>query len=251
MKPIIYPYKMGSKSAKALAKALDTKCVREKGKYKYYSSHKIINWGNPRDPKWSMGISIKRRNGQVAILRAQNKLHTFQELLLNNIAIPLFSQSDVTAKAWATDGKIVVCRKLLNSSQGKGIVIAHTADEVIQAPLYTLYIKKKKEFRVHVYNGEVIDVQQKRKRKNFQGEVNTAIRNYDNGWVYCRDGIEEPDGLRCLGIDAVKALGLDFGAVDIIWNERERQAYVLEINTAPGLSGTTLTNYAQALSSSF
>jgi glutathione synthase/RimK-type ligase-like ATP-grasp enzyme len=46
---------------------------------------------------------------------------------------------------------------------------------------------------------------------------------------------------------AVSALGLDFGAVDIIWNEREDKCYVLEVNTAPGLQGSTLENYANAI----
>ena len=46
---------------------------------------------------------------------------------------------------------------------------------------------------------------------------------------------------------AIKALGLDFGAVDIIYNEAEDQHYVLEVNTAPGLEGTTLQKYTEAI----
>ena len=42
------------------------------------------------------------------------------------------------------------------------------------------------------------------------------------------------------------AIDLQFGAVDIIWNEKENKCYVLEINTAPGLVGTTLTKYTEA-----
>ncbi|MNY63636.1 hypothetical protein D3C86_2006230 [compost metagenome] len=45
---------------------------------------------------------------------------------------------------------------------------------------------------------------------------------------------------------AVNAIGLTFGAVDVIWNEYRHQAYVLEVNTAPGLTGTTLEKYAEA-----
>ena len=43
------------------------------------------------------------------------------------------------------------------------------------------------------------------------------------------------------------AVGLKFGAVDLIWNELENKSYVLEINTAPGLTGATLEKYAQAI----
>jgi glutathione synthase/RimK-type ligase-like ATP-grasp enzyme len=46
-------------------------------------------------------------------------------------------------------------------------------------------------------------------------------------------------------INACKALGLDFGAVDLI-QDIKGNYYVLEINTAPGLEGATVANYAAA-----
>jgi D-alanine-D-alanine ligase-like ATP-grasp enzyme len=42
------------------------------------------------------------------------------------------------------------------------------------------------------------------------------------------------------------ALGLDFGAADVLFNARRNQAYVLEVNTAPGLEGQTVNDYAEA-----
>ncbi|WP_206690231.1 hypothetical protein, partial [Streptococcus pseudopneumoniae] len=57
-----------------------------------------------------------------------------------------------------------VARKLLNSSEGKGIEIFTLNDPVPSAPLYTQYIPKKKEYRVHVLNNVVIDIAEKRKR---------------------------------------------------------------------------------------
>ena len=54
------------------------------------------------------------------------------------------------------------------------------------------------------------------------------------------------DGIIEQSIAAVQHVGLDFGAVDIIYNQREDSSYVLEINTAPGLMGTTGERYAEA-----
>jgi len=54
-----------------------------------------------------------------------------------------------------------------------------------------------------------------------------------------------------VALAAVSALGLDFGAVDIIYNEHENQYYVLEVNTAPGLEGTTVEKYAEAFAKEF
>ena len=109
-----------------------------------------------------------------------------------------------------------------------------------------MYKKKKHEYRVHVFNGEVIDITQKKKRKGAEF-LDTKIRNHKNGWVYAREDITEPEDLRQQAARAMYAVGLKFGAVDLIWNELENKSYVLEINTAPGLTGATLEKYAQAI----
>ena len=113
-------------------------------------------------------------------------------------------------------------------------------------PLYVKYVKKRAEYRVHVFSGVAVDVQQKRKRNDT--ETDSRIRSFNNGWVYCRDNIN-PYNAAILdqSIAAVEALGLDFGAVDVIWNDHYQRAYVLEVNTAPGLIGTTLTTYTDAI----
>ena len=50
-----------------------------------------------------------------------------------------------------------------------------------------------------------------------------------------------------LAVDCVNHIGLDFGAVDIIYNNRDDVCYLLEVNTAPGLQGTTLEKYKDAV----
>lgn len=141
----------------------------------------------------------------------------------------------------------VVCRTLLRGHSGRGIVIADDVSELVQAPLYTQYIKKQSEYRVHVFFGEVIDIQKKMRRSDTpDSEVDWRVRNHSNGFVYGRDEVRLPDGAQQLCIEAVSALGLDFGAVDIIHNAHYDEYYVLEVNTAPGLSGTTLEVYTDA-----
>ena len=172
---------------------------------------------------------------------ASNKINTFSRWARSNVSCPDWTTDHSTASTWIAEGKTVFARTQLQGHSGSGIVIASNPDELVRAPLYTKYIKKKKEFRVHVFNKEVIDIQEK--RRSMGSDAGFLIRNHANGFVFCRDDIVEPADLRDVAIQAVTSLGLDFGAADIIYNEHYNKCYALEVNTAPGLEGTTLQSY--------
>lgn len=173
-----------------------------------------------------------------------DKLTQFQKFKDAGVVCPDFTTDKEVAKQWLAEGSVVVCRTLLRASEGRGIVIAETVDQLVSAPVYTKYVKKKAEYRVHVLNGSVIDIQEKRKRKGFESERNTRVRNLANGYVFCREGIRVPNGLGELALKATKALDYNIGAVDIAFNEKHNQLVVLEVNANPGMEGTTLENYA-------
>jgi hypothetical protein len=250
MIPIIYPYKMGSKSATALARALTTRKVFPDGRYRQRPNHLVINWGNSNNPNWD--IRYRHLNHPVSVLRASNKLYSFRAFSDSNIQTPEWTTSSHEAGGWISDGIVVLAKTSLTGHSGAGIIVLDSSTDEMDLPdcqLFVKYKKKRYEYRVHVFKGEVIDTQQKRKSReaNQSGDVNTLIRSHSNGWVFCRDGIT-PDPVReSLAIRSVEALGLDFGAVDIIYNERENQYYTLEVNTAPGLEGTTLDKYVEAI----
>lgn len=212
--------------------------------------HIVINWGNGNVRSTDFHGISRFVNSHTAVAAASNKLITFQKLKdKDGIRIPVFTTDRSVAASWLGDGIGVVCRTKLNGHSGDGIVLAlQQTDEIPNASLYVHYIKKQKEFRVHVAFGAVIDVQEKRKRTELPEDfiTNFQVRNHSTGWVYCREEIQEPEGLRQMAVQTVGHLGLDFGAVDIIWNEKRNECYVLEVNTAPGLEGTTVTKYAEA-----
>jgi hypothetical protein len=238
----VFPYKLGSSSAKALANGLRVKRVRST--YEPRRNDVIINWGR------SSPITYVRThldlNNHEAIALACNKLKTFTKLSSNGFEdLPNWCTGILNAVNWINDGNKVYCRTSLTGHSGSGIVIASSINQLVDAPLYTKATRHKYEYRVHVFRESVIDVQQKKRRSNWTGG-DTGIRNHSNGYIYARADIDYPQEIKQAAIQAVKLLGLDFGAVDIGYREQDNKIFLFEVNTAPGLTGTTLDKYVQA-----
>src|ERR1700722_1811881 len=247
----ILPYKMASESAKDLAELLDIKRIRVDGTFRPKRGGLIVNWGLSRTPE-RLNTFTNILNKPSAVNVAGNKLLTFQALQRVGVSIPQFTTEMNVAATWLDDGDIVIERHNLRGSSGAGIRIVSLDDEdtesiLTYAPLYTKYIEKTAEFRVHVFRGEVIDYVQKRRvlAENRDDTFNPYISSMEHGWVFSRTDLLDLPGARSLAIKAVAVLGLDFGAVDIIY--AKGKFFVLEVNCAPGLAGTTLSSYANAI----
>jgi glutathione synthase/RimK-type ligase-like ATP-grasp enzyme len=158
-----------------------------------------------------------------------------------------FSEALGDAIQWLEEGSTVVCRQLTRASEGRGIVLATTVEELQQSPLYTKYFPKKHEYRVQVFNGKVIDIQEKRKKRGFEGERESKVRNVANGYVFCREDVNPPEGMADAALTAVNCLDYQFGAVDIAYNVKRNEFKVLEVNALPGMEGTTLVKYTNAV----
>lgn len=240
----IYPYKPGSASAKALAEALGVKRIRHEGR-ELYVKDGIINWGASQ-PKRRMLYPGGILNLFPAVAKAGNKLETFKALS-GYVPLPDWTEERVEALKWLGEGFTVVSRTVLTGHSGAGIFLKRPEDQGImeQAPLYTKYIKKKDEYRLHVFRDKVFFVQRKARKKDVPDDkVNWQIRNHGNGFIFAHEGVDVPEKAKLDAITAVKQLGLDFGAVDVV-HGTDGKFYILEVNTAPGLEGTTLQKYVE------
>lgn len=238
------PYKMGSQSAKVLARSLGILRVRDS--YVPKRRDFIINWGKS---SLQTRYPLQVLNHPEYVRIATNKLLTYQTLEdAGFIHVPPWCTTRYEAdQLMYNTQRNIYCRTLLTGHSGSGIVIATRQDELVEAPLYTASVKSKYEYRIHVFKGEVLDVQQKKKRLDWEGNSIYGIRNASNGWVYAREEVECNSMVTNAAVDAVNILGLDFGAVDIAYNQHEDKCYVFEINSAPGLEGTTLIKYTNAI----
>ncbi|WP_373088643.1 RimK family alpha-L-glutamate ligase [Zhongshania sp.] len=249
MKRFILPYKQLSKSAKDLAVAVGGKVIRldpTRSKFKAATNKLVVNWGSSTLSEHVVGTPIINAPEHVDL--AADKYTALEAMGCAGVRIPDYTISKETAHEWIKDGSVVLCRTVLRGNSGAGIVIATCPEELVTAPLYTRYIKKKDEFRVHVFNGNVIHIQQKKRKLDVpDDQVDWKIRNHKNGFVFAQEDVTAPDDVVAQAVKAVDSLHLHFGAVDVIWNEHLGEAYVLEVNTAPGLEGTTLEKYKQAI----
>jgi glutathione synthase/RimK-type ligase-like ATP-grasp enzyme len=244
----VRPNNRFSEGAKALAAALGGKRTLLEKRLKNPQDTVVINWGNGTRPSRAENIAVKDwLNTASPIRMASCKLRTFLRLADVKVPTPDYSTEKEDAVTRLSNGewKSAFCRTVLNGSSGRGIVHAKTVEELVDAPLYVQYIPKSREFRVHVMKGKVIFVQEKRKRNGV--EANEQIRSHDNGWVFCFKDVVLPTNEGELAIAAVSALGLDFGAVDVIYSKKQHKSYVLEVNTAPGLCETSAKLYAEAI----
>ena len=237
---ILLPYKIGSEAVKALKDKLlefGQRVLRVKQDSTTFRR-------KPNDLLVYYGGNLTIANGlNVQRSIASNKLSAFQA----------FQEAGLSTVSWTTnkndipeDWKQIVARATLSGHSGDGITIHTNGEQLPDVPLYTKYVKKTYECRIHIFKGRMIDAQIKRKVRDAE-ETDTFIRNIHTGWVYCReDFVPDPRAIE-LAIAACNDCHLDFGAVDIIYNRYYNQFYLLEVNTAPGLTGTTLTNYANAI----
>lgn len=246
----IYAYNNGSKSAKALAEALNTKLLKHEGKPIRFKGP-LINWGNSKDilRHVECGGCLNPPN---AVRNAVNKLQAFK-LMKEGVSIPPWTESPQEAYKWILEGKDVVIRNKLNGHSAEGLEIVTPDDFLGQfdrnalkpAPLYTQYIKKNAEYRVHVFKDKVFFVQRKARKLDVpDDQVNWQVRNLKGGFIYANVDVKVSEKVEKEAKAAIMALGLDFGAVDII-ETKKGDVYVLEVNTACGLEGTTLEKYAE------
>jgi len=120
-------------------------------------------------------------------------------------------------------------------------------DELPDAKVYTQYVKKKREFRVNVFQDKVVNLREKVRQSKGDGGY---IRNQENGYTttHCRP---MPDSLNArlkqLALDARKISKSDFVGVDIIYNEFYDKLYVLEVNSGPSIEGSSVNDFVKVI----
>lgn len=249
----IYSWNYASNSARVLAEALGGRRIKHEGsRFRGAPNKIVVNWGSSELPNEVLRCRVL--NTTDAIRQVSNKLSFFQHMNGDRKPnwLPDWTADRNVAVGWLRDGKHVVCRTVLQGHSGAGIVIATTEDEIVNAPLYVQYKKKKDEYRIHCMqqNGRVsIFYSQRKARRQDAENPNWQVRNHQNGFIYQHENVQIPEVVESAALTCFDKTNLHFGAVDVIYNENDNRAYVLEINTAPGLSGLSIERYRDMIRS--
>lgn len=181
-------------------------------------------------------------NSAAAITQSRDKLFSLQLLLRNGVDIPTtgFANSPLdTDDLIKMVGGSPLIVKLLEGTQGKGVVLAETkkaAESVINAfkslnanILVQQFIKEAngKDLRLFVVDGKVVAAIQ---REAAPGEFRANIHMGGTASVIKPTAEEKK-----IAIKAAKAMDLKVAGVDII--RSSKGPLLLEVNSSPGLEG--------------
>lgn len=243
----LLPYKQISLSATGLSHKLGAKRINLRTQaFSPRKEHVIINWGNSSDYAKKLERSVQLfLNKPEAVALSVNKIAFYGLCSQHKLPGPTWTTLKKQAQEWAQE-HVVVARTLVEAHAGRGIIIVEKGGVVPDAKVYTLYVPKRDEFRIHVARGNIVDIQQKKLRNGIQ-EKNYKVRSHSNGWIFARNGIKCPDVCQKAALDVMGAIGLDFGAIDVGYMQSKDRATVYEVNTAPGIEGTTLDIYAKTI----
>lgn len=200
----------------------------------------LIRYGSRRSVPYQP--EYRTLNRRRMLDRYPTRLEQLQRLRAAGVSVPDFFEGGYPT------GEPILGRDMgsdRQSTQGRGITFypRPVSGGVDDHDFYMRYIPKDRQFRVHVIGSET------RTRElipNEDTDTDQPVWNYESGFTY-RVADSIPVQVVPAAVQAVKALWLDFGAVDIITHNG--MAYVLEINTAPGLADPTLEWYAEQFAS--
>lgn len=167
---------------------------------------------------------IKRLNSAKATKACIDKLQTFAALSKVGVPIPEYTsdRKKAAARKWAT----TVVRDSRTGRKAEGYTLVDYPDKLPEGELFTEYFFHKREYRIVVFNGEVVGRYYKRP------EIHKDGYEWHQFSLQRAGGFEDMDRY-CL--KAAKALGIDYVGFDVVSVDK-RNFKILEANSGPILT---------------
>lgn len=200
----------------------------------------LIRWGNTAH----ITGEIRTVNEADSIKKVSDKAFSRKLFFDNNIPVPTLTEEQFPCIGRPTKHhagrKFFICRNAQDIERAK----RHGAT------YFSVYYPKQDEYRVHIGNGKTILVSEKTGRK----ENRMCWNHKKTGFIFRHmkrsEWLGNPKLMDVVKLAkrAIKLVGLNFGAVDIMANPTDDSMplqVVSEINTCPSLSPLALEKYAK------
>lgn len=186
-----------------------------------------------------------------AINNTANKMRMkvlFREAGINS---PKYFENTIEGRGYIESGMLGerIFFKTPFHSRGRGMVVYESKEDAINQGNRGYFEQAQvsdREFRVHVMDGEMFCIDEKRPRDtSMRRSERPEIKNMDSGFKFRQPREEYPSEVITESIKAVEVLGLDFGAADVGLNADG--VWIYEVNSAPSLRTKTRKLYQKAL----
>lgn len=226
-------------TGRLLAKELEVEYVDQSTRPQLSSYKMCIRWGCTAFSGLVAEFTVNTPESIGLASRKDAALLTMQRA---GVRVPL-SKSVEELSADNVDKLLPAVFRTRYHQGGRGFALVNSVEEfLILGKEFThgvQLIDKVSEWRVHSgdFLGRRLLIVQKKFLPEFNNMEDEVVWNFKNGWRFSTTFSIRliPDGLVGEAEAAVKSLGLHFGAVDIV-ESRSGEVFVLEVNTAPGLT---------------
>lgn len=203
----------------------------------------LVRWGSSDSVRFRALETINKRD---AIRLAADKYTALRRMQEFHIPVPR------TYGANERNMHYPVLGRRTHHTQGRDIVLCLQRMDVERAleagcTHFTELVPKAREFRVHVFEGEVLKLSEK--VLTHPDQYVPWMWNFETGFTFRNVRPIIPavlERVTAAGIAAVQSLGLDFGAADVCLTD-DGHVIVFEVNTGPSLAEKSLGVYARKI----
>jgi hypothetical protein len=214
-------------SGAIMAKLLADRGVPAPASHRDEGVKAYVSWGAP---VWRAPAPLLNARPE------RSKLEELKLLTAGGVAVP--AMKEALEEADFTTSALWYARKLLHKG-GTDLRAVTQPDEAEWRKAagwayFTARVPIKRELRCWVFRGKLLGCYEKAMRR--PEEYTGLGRNHKYGFVFSRlqDGCETSEAATATTDQALTALGLDFGAADLI-QKPDGSLVCLEVNTAPGI----------------
>lgn len=212
----------------------------------------MIRWGISENE--DLDYAINTMNSAGALKNSTNKLRALKIMKEAEVMCPTVWKNAADIERFPVLGRDTYHHGGLDVVKilGSNVPALNDVSRIPKKDFYVEFIPSVHEYRVHVFDGQAIRITKKAFRGHNRGgeeiDIRDNIRNDIYGWGMRAIQLDQcPPNVVTQAINAVNALNLDFGAVDVIVSSVSQEAYVLEVNSSPRLNVVGQELYLKAI----